>query len=101
VTTRGEPLKRRNQKMNNTKKQQTTEKTKPVHKIRLGSISVSIWENARENGKTSYRAVVVKTYRDQKGNWQETNSFRADDLVLVSTVAQRAADWMLDRENES
>jgi hypothetical protein len=101
VDTAGEPLERRNQKMNNPTNKKPTETNKPIHKIRLGSISVTIWENASDNGKTSYRAVLVKSYRDQKGTWQETGTFRVDDLILVSTVAQRAADWMLDRENES
>ena len=83
----------------NTKK--PSETNKPIHKIRVGSISVSIWENAFDKGKPAYRAALAKTYRDNQGHWQETGTFRADDLILVATVAKLAADWMLDRENES
>ena len=38
----------------NTKK--PSETNKPIHKIRVGSISVSIWENAFDKGKPTYRA---------------------------------------------
>jgi hypothetical protein len=77
-----------------------TERNMPAHKIRLGSLSVTIWESAFDEGRTTYRAHIVKSYRDQKGDWQDTTSFRLDDLVLVSTLAQRAADWILARESE-
>ena len=54
-----------------------------------------------DKGKPTYRAALPKTYRDNQGHWQETGTFLADDLILVATVAKLAADWMLDRENES
>ena len=87
--------------MNDTTATKTTETNKPIHKIRVGSISVSIWENASDDGRVTHRASLAKTYRDYRGNWQETSSFRSDDLILVSTVARLAADWMIARENES
>ena len=77
-----------------------TEKNKPAHKVRLGSLSVTIWENAFDEGRPTYRAYIVKSYRDHKGDWQETSAFRPDDLVLVSDLARRAADWILARESE-
>ena len=86
--------------MKETTNQTTTEKNKPAHKIRLGSVSATIWENAFEDGRTTYRAMLAKTYRDYKGNWQETTAFRVEDLILVSTLAQRAADWILAHEAE-
>jgi hypothetical protein len=79
----------------------TTSNNKPVHKIRLGSVSAAIWENAFDADRTTHRAILVKSYRDAQGNWQETGSFRIEDLLLVSRVAQLAVDWMLARENES
>jgi hypothetical protein len=77
-----------------------TGKSKPAHKVRLGSLSVTIWQNAFDEGKPTYRAHIVKSYRDSKGVWQETTAFRPDDLVLVSDLARRAADWILARESE-
>ena len=77
-----------------------TAKSKPAHKVRLGSLSVTIWQNAFDEGKPTYRAHIVKSYRDSKGVWQETTAFRLDDLVLVADLARRAADWILARESE-
>ena len=89
--------------MNDTtdKKDAPSETNTPIHKIRVGSISVSIWQNAFDKGKTTYRAALAKTYRNHQGNWVETGTFRADDLILVATVAKLAANWMINRENDS
>ena len=87
--------------MKTTTNTNTTSNNKPVHKIRMGSISAAIWENAFDTDRTTHRAILVKSYRDSKGNWQETGSFRSEDLLLVSRVAQLAADWMFALENES
>jgi hypothetical protein len=77
-----------------------TEKNKPAHKIRLGGLAVTLWENAFDEGRPTYRAYLAKSYRDHKGDWQETAAFRPEDLVLVSDLARRAADWILARESE-
>jgi hypothetical protein len=77
-----------------------TGKNKPAHKVRLGSLSVTVWENAFDEGRPTYRAHIVKSYRDHEEVWQETTAFRPDDLVLVSDLARRAADWILARESE-
>jgi hypothetical protein len=86
--------------MNETTTKNETEKTKPAHKIRLGNLSAFIWENVDDDGKTNYRATVSKSYRDYRGEWQQTGSFRSDDLVLLSKLANLAAEWMLAHQNE-
>jgi hypothetical protein len=86
--------------MSETTTVKTTEKTKPAHTIRLGNLSASIWENTSDEGKTNYRATLAKSYRDTRGQWQQTGSFRSDDLVLLSKLVNLAADWMLAHENE-
>jgi hypothetical protein len=77
-----------------------TEKTKPVHKVRLGNLSAPVWENRNEEGRAYYRTTLSKSYRDSKGEWQETGSFRSDDLIVLGRLIQLASDWMLARENE-
>ena len=86
------------------KKEETTKaaetNNKPVHKIRVGSITAAIWQNAFDDGKTkTYRTTLSKHYRDDKG-WQQTQVFRAEDLVVLTTVAKLAAEWVIARENE-
>ena len=86
--------------MNEAATTKTPEKNKPVHKIRLGQLSVSIWENAFDNGRPTYRSVIEKTYRNKHGNWEATSVFRSEDLVLVGKLAELASSWMLEHETE-
>ena len=77
-----------------------TETNQPAHKIRLGRLAVTIWQNAFDEGRPTYWAYIAKSYRDRKGDWQETAAFRPEDLVLVGDLTRRAADWILAREAE-
>jgi hypothetical protein len=86
--------------MNEAETTKTHEKNTPAHKIRLGQIAVSIWENSFDNGRQTYRAVIEKTYRNKRGIWEATSTFRTDDLVLVSKLAELASSWMLERESD-
>ena len=86
--------------MNETAEPKTTEKNKPAHKIRLGSLAVTIWENAFDEGKDHLPGATRQVVPGRPGPWQETFSFRAEDLVLVSLLARRAADWILAHEAE-
>ena len=83
-----------------TTKATETNNNQPVHKIRVGSISAAIWQNAFDDGKTkTYRTSLSKHYRDDKG-WQQTQVFRAEDLVVLTTVAKLAAEWFNRVESE-
>ena len=72
---------------------------KPVHKIRRGAISASIWryENTDgENLRISHAVTFQKSYL-KDGNWENTNLYGRDDLLLLSRVAVMASDWIFEQ----
>ena len=72
-----------------------TNKTKPIHEIRLGAIKASIWENQTETG-TRYNVTVSRLYKDGDA-WKRTESFGRDDLLVVAKVADQAHTWIIDQ----
>ena len=70
---------------------------KPVKKIKLGNIRVSIWENSGDKGKTWFNVVVTKTYRDGD-ELKDTNSFGHSDLPVVSKAMDFAYGWIWKRQ---
>ena len=72
-------------------------KQKPVHEIRLGRIRAAIWANQTDSGEIWFNVTVSRLYND--GNrWQDTTTFRRDDLPLVSKVVNMAYVWIWDQD---
>lgn len=61
----------------------------PAKKLRLGLITATIWEN---NG--FYSVDLSRSYRDDAGEWKNTNSFHHSDLLNVSKCVERAETWI-------
>ena len=75
-----------------------TESTnKPVRKIRIGSVSATVWK--QQDG--FYTATLERNYKDKDGNWKSTHSFSADDLVVAAKVADLAADAILALQGDA
>ena len=76
----------------------------PEKKFRAGSISATVWSNRGQN-KTG-EAVEYKTisldrcYKDEKDEWQNTNSLRISDLPKASVVLQKAYEYLVLKEQE-
>ena len=69
---------------------------KPVHKIRIGNITASIWANEGQNG-TFYNVTVSRSYKDGD-QWKDTNSFNRDDLLVVAKLSDLAHTWVCEQE---
>lgn len=68
----------------------TTNK-RPVDHVRVGAISVAIWQNEGARGRPVYNATADRLYRDREtGEWHTTSSFGRDDLLLLSKAADAA-----------
>ena len=74
-----------------------TPTNKPVKKIRVGSVTATIW--AQEGG--FYTANLERSYKDKEGNWKSTNSFSVDDLVVAAKVATMAADAIIALQSDA
>jgi hypothetical protein len=68
-----------------------TNKTKPVAKVRLGSVVAAIWQQVSSEGRVWYSASVERSYFDEKeGKWKSSNSFSRDEMLLLGKVSSLA-----------
>jgi len=61
----------------------------PSHKIRLGLITATIWDNSG-----FYSVDIARSYKDTGGDWQSTTSFAQNDLLNLAKCAERAEIWI-------
>lgn len=67
----------------------STLQNKPIDTIRDGSIKATIWANFGEKG-TFYTVDISRTYKDEKGNYQDAHSFSGTQLLRVARVSHLA-----------
>jgi hypothetical protein len=72
-----------------------TERTQPIHTIRLRNVRAAIWQNARADGTPWYTVTYSRNYRDEGGNWHSTDSFAAMDSLLLAEVSRQAFLWIV------
>jgi len=64
----------------------------PLYKIKVGNVSVTIWENqGRDFTTQSFQ--VQKNYQQKDGEWKSTNSFKASELQYVILACEEALRW--------
>lgn len=66
---------------------------KPVHRIRLSTISAAVFANETDEGRTFYNVQFDRSYRDGD-EWKHTKSFGWTDLLILSKVADLAHSWI-------
>jgi len=77
-----------------------TNKTKPVHEVRLGTIKAAVWRNETEAG-VRYNATFSRLYKDGDGS-KSTDSFGRDDLpTLVHGQSARPGDFVRERKGRA
>ena len=62
---------------------------KPVHTVRHRSIKAAIWKNETSNGPM-YNVTIVRSYRDDNGDWKDSQSIGYDDLMNVAALMYEA-----------
>ena len=83
----------------------TNEKTKPVKKFKAGAIDAAVWKNVNQQGKdggdvVSYSLSMERRYKDKDGEWQGTNTFRANDLPKAALVLVKAYEFITMHADE-
>lgn len=73
------------------------DKPKPAAEIRLGRIRAVIWENHSDSSGTWYSVSVSRLYKEGE-RWQDSTSFRRDDLPIVAKVVDMAYTWIWDQD---
>jgi len=76
-------------------KRETSNKTnqQPVHKIRHGAVSASIWQQEGDKGPL-FNVTFQRSYKDGEDTWKNSNNFGRRDLLVVSLIAARAFEWI-------
>lgn len=79
--------------------EQNQEKNQPEKKFSTGAISATVWKNVRtgKDGKVfETRSVnLQRRYTDKTGQWQSTNSLRANDLPKAALVLEEAFKYIV------
>lgn len=62
---------------------------RPADTLRDGSLKATIWRN--EGQKGAYHTVnLARTYKDDEGKYQDTGSFRAQDMLGLAELSRQA-----------
>ena len=81
--------------------QQTS--TAPIKVIRAGTISASVWKDEVEkDGATAIRHSIriQKRFRQDNGEWKNTDYFFPEDLPKLQLVAAKAFELVTLKESE-
>ncbi len=79
---------------------QSTQRSKPVEEIRIGSIKAALWRNDGEQG-ARFNVSFQRIYRTAEGEWRSTDSFGRDDLLILGKVADAAHTRVLQLQGEA
>jgi hypothetical protein len=71
---------------------QPTKANTPVHKIRHGAVSASIWRTDTEKGPM-FNVTFQRAYMEGD-DWKNSNTFGRRDLLVVGLMAARAFEWI-------
>lgn len=71
------------------------DKQPPVVSLRLNGLKASVWQNETDNG-VMFNTTFVRTYRDDDGEYHDTNTFGERHLPTLASLANMA----LTRINE-
>lgn len=76
-----------------------SQKSKPVHEIRLGSVKAAVWANETQHG-VRHNVTFARLYKDAD-TWKTSESFGREDLPLVEKVADMAHRWIYQQAGRS
>jgi hypothetical protein len=66
----------------------------PVHHIRHGAVTASIWRQDTTKGPM-FNVTFQRSYKDKESDtWKTSTSFGRPNLLVLSLVAARAYEWI-------
>ena len=72
----------------------------PVEKLRIGSVTATIWRNTSDKGATYYTITILRAYRTKDG-WKDTASFRPRDLPVITQLTDLASRRIIELQAAS
>ena len=77
------------------------QKKKKPYTIKVGrGIRAKLWKNSNKNGDW-FNVTIARVYKDDEGEFQDSDSFSRDDLLQVAFAAQKAFDYILNQTDEA
>ena len=78
----------------------------PEKKFRAGAISATVWRNvgtSKQTGDpTEYKTISLQRgYKDKNGQWQNTTSFRINDLPRLGLVLRQAYEFAVTNNSQN
>src|SRR5690349_10314551 len=73
--------------------QQAKDSPGPVWKTQSNRVQGAIWRHS-QTGKARYTVAISRSYKDQKGDWQNVHYFDRNDLADVRKVCDEAAAYL-------
>ena len=70
------------------------ENEKPITIKAARGIRAKLWRNANRNGEW-FSVNITRVYKDDAGEFQDSQSFSRDDLLHVAYVAQKAFEHIV------
>jgi hypothetical protein len=70
----------------------STPNNQPVHIIRHGVITGSVWRQETDKG-SMFNVTFQRSYKDGD-TWKSSTSFGRNNLLVVSLIAARAFEWI-------
>lgn len=77
----------------------TSKNTAPSMTLRDGTLKAAIWRNESQNG-AFHSVTVSRGYKDKEGNWKDTNTFRAQDMLGLSELMRSAHHHVHDLDRD-
>jgi hypothetical protein len=74
-------------------------KNRPDH-IRDGALTIAIWKNKSKEGYDYNTYTSQRSYKDEKGLWQTTDSYRKSDLLKLARLYEKAYDRSVTESTE-
>ena len=71
-----------------------TQKPRPLHTVKIGALSASIWPNTSAEGRMFYSVTFERTYRGDGNERKASSSFNHDDLLNLAKLAERAEAYI-------
>ncbi|MGO8697005.1 MAG: hypothetical protein ACLQVY_04720 [Limisphaerales bacterium] len=65
---------------------------KPVHHIRSGAVSASIWRQETPKGPV-FNVTFQRSYKEGE-DWKTSTTFGCGNLLVLGLIAARAFEWI-------
>ncbi len=72
---------------------------KPIPIKAARGVRAKLWRNSNDNGEW-FNVEIVKTYKDDEGNLQDTRKYSRDDLLHVAYAATKAFETIVNFSDE-